>query len=206
MTGYAYSRRYVEDVLIAGVGLPPSFRVIPHRYLGTPLDVVPRNTRFCSGESAFAVLYASPDFATAFIETVARDRFTRKGRRGIPLKEVAGRAWIRVEANPDTGLTLLDLRKDGCFRLGAPTDAANARNHTAGRALARTIHSEHGDVDGLLFSSRLTGKDVYAILDRGLEKGGTRTLHVPGNGKGGLLEHSELEAVLSKYDLQLLKG
>ena len=33
-------------------------------------------------------------------------------------------------------LTLLDLREDGCARIGAPTDAVRARNHAAGRSFS----------------------------------------------------------------------
>ena len=98
-------------------------------------------------------------------------------------------------------LNLLDLRKGGCVRLGAPTDTVNARNHAAGRALARAIYSEHKDVDGLLFSSRLTGDDVYAVFDRGIAK-------LDAAETGMLPEHPELTDVLSNYSINLimLKG
>lgn len=41
-------------------------------------------------------LYISPDFATAFMETVVRDRFTRRRNRDIELKELAGRVQARI--------------------------------------------------------------------------------------------------------------
>ena len=83
------------------------------------------------------------------------------------------------------------------MRLGAPTDAVNARNHAAGRALGRAIHTEHDDIDGLLFSSRLTGADVYAVFARGIRK-----LHAPESGT--LSDHPELPDVLSKYSVMLI--
>ena len=196
MTGGAYSRKRIEDVLTKAK-LPPSSRIIPHRYLESPLGVAPGDSRFCSKADGFAVLYASPEFATAFIETIVRDRFTRRDQREVLLKEVTGRGWALITTKPRAKLALLDLRKDGCVRLGAPTDTVNARNHAAGRALGRAIYSEHKDVDGLLFSSRLTGGDVYAVFDRGIAK-----LDAPETGT--LPEHPDLPDVLSNYSIKLI--
>ena len=81
--------------------------------------------------------------------TVVCDRFARLRERNIALEEVTGRLWVRVAARPGTALTLLDIRADGCTRIGAPTDSVHARCHAARRALARTIHPEHGNVEGL---------------------------------------------------------
>jgi len=36
--------------------------------------------------------------------------------------------------------------------------------------LARAIYEQHPDVDGIIFSSRLTGHPVYAIFDRAVHK------------------------------------
>lgn len=196
MTKDAYSRKRVEDVLTKAK-LPPSSRIIPHRYHETPLGATPGDSRFCSKADGFTVLYASPEFATAFIETIVRDRFTRTDQREVLLKEVTERAWALIKTKPRAKLALLDLRKDGCVRLGAPTDTVNARNHAAGRALGRAIYSEHEDVDGFLFSSRLTGGDVYAIFDRGVAR-------LDAIETGMLPEHSELIDVLSNYSIKLI--
>ena len=196
MTKGTYSRKRVEDVLTKAK-LPPSSRIIPHCYVETPLGVAPGDSRFCAKADGFTVLYASPEFATAFIETIVRDRFIRRAQREVLLKEVTERAWALITSTPRVNLSLLDLRKDGCVRLGAPTDAVNARNHAAGRALGRAIYSEHKDVDGLRFSSRLTGGDVYAIFDRGIAK-----LDAPETGT--LPEHPELTDVLSNYNIKLI--
>ena len=130
----------------------------------------PTDSRFCSRSAGYSVLYASPDFATAFIETVVRDRFMRRRDRDVALKEITERVWACISARSGSALVLLDLRGDGCARIGAPTDAVHARNHAAGRALAKAILSEHADVEGLLYASRLTGEDIYAVFDRGTEK------------------------------------
>ena len=39
-----------------------------------------------------------------------------------------------------------------------------------GRALGKTIQAEHADVDGLVYASRLTSEDVYAIYGRSVAK------------------------------------
>ena len=94
-------------------------------------------------------------------------------------------------------LTLLDLRGDGCTRIGAPTDVVQARNHAARRAFGKAIHAEHEDVDGLLYASRLTGEDAYAVYDRGVGK-----LVVGESGRLG--EHLALPSVLERYGIGLV--
>ncbi len=198
MTETTYPGDRVEEIL-ARAELPASYRIIPRRYLATPLGTTPGDSRFCAKADGFTVLYASPDFGTAFVETVVRDRLTRKRRREIRLKEVTERAWVSVMTKPIIKLQLLDLRKDGCVRLGAPTDAVNARNHAAGRALGRAMHTEHEDIDGLLFSSRLTGLDVYAVFDRAISK-------LDRLDAGMLPDHPELPDVLAKHSIKLVIG
>lgn len=57
----SYPRDRIETVL-AGTELPPSYRIIPRRYLDTPLGTAPGDSRFCAREDGFTVLYATPDF------------------------------------------------------------------------------------------------------------------------------------------------
>lgn len=85
------------------------------------------------------------------------------------------------------------------MKLGAPTDAVNARNHAAGRALGRAIHDEYDEVDGLLFSSRLTGADAYAVFDRAIKK----LTHAA---DGALAEHPDLPDLLRKYQIELVRS
>ncbi|MDA7949439.1 MAG: RES family NAD+ phosphorylase [Hyphomicrobiaceae bacterium] len=196
MTGAAFSRERVDDVLTS-TKLPESVRIFPRRHLKTPLGVTSGDSRFCAKADGFTLLYASGDFATAFVETIVRDRFMREDRREVLLKEVTERAWALIATSSRAKLNLLDLRKDGCVRLGAPTDTVRARNHAAGRKFGRAIHSGHEDIDGLLFSSRLTGGDVCAIFDRAIAKlKATRT--------GMLPDHPDLARMLSTYDIKLI--
>lgn len=196
MIGSAYSNDRVKAVLTK-IALPPSHRIFPTQHAKTPLGTAPADSRFCAADSGFTVLYASPDFATAFVEVVVRDRFTRTERREIGLKEVTLRSTAPISSRPQTTLSLVDLRKDGCTRLGAPTDAVHARNHTAGRALGRDIHDNHRNVDGIAFSSRLTGGDVFAIFNRAVPK-------LLSAEPKALADCDELPSILRRHAIELI--
>ena len=157
MSAADYPRNRIEAIL-RKAGLPDCYRIMPADFLASPLGTVPADSRFCSRNAGYTVLYASPDFATAFLETVVRDKFTRSRLREVAVKEITERGWGHISARRGAVLTLLDLRGDGCTRIGAPTDVIHARNHAAGRAFATAIHGSYADVDGLLHVSRLTGR------------------------------------------------
>ena len=78
-------------------------------------------------------------------------------------------------------------------RVGASTNAVHARNHAAGRALARAI----SDIVGLLYGFRWTGEDVYAVFDRGIGKLGI-------NESGMLVDHLALPVILTRYGFGLV--
>ena len=197
MSGIGYPRNRIEPVLLK-TGLPPSYRIMPGRHRPSPLGASPADSRFCSRNAGYTVLYAAPDFATAFIETVVRDRFVRRSERNVALKEITELFWARITARPGTVLTLLDLRGDGCARIGAPTDAVHARNHAAGRAFAKAVHAEHADIEGLLYDSRLTGGEVYAVFDRGAGK-------LEAVETDMLMYHPDLPEVLERHGIGLVR-
>ena len=170
---------------------------MPRDHLTSPLGTTPADSRFCRKDDAYGVLYAASDFATAFIETVVRDRFMHRRRREIGLAEVTKRGWAHIQTTPGTRLLLLDLRRDGCTLIGAPADVVNARNQAAGRAFGRAVHAQHANVDGLLYASRLTGSDIYAVFDRGIGKLEAREF-------GMLQDHRALPDVLAKQGIDLI--
>ncbi len=142
------------------------------------------------------MFYAASDFQTAFLETVVRDQFVRMAHRSVLVREIATRAWIRVETRPGEILNLLDLTGSGCVEIGAPTDAVRARNQAAGQALGRALYQQHTDIDGFAYASRLTGELCYAIFDRALIK----LIAVE---TGILLEHAELPNLLERHHIEL---
>ena len=90
MSGDRYLRSLIEPLLVKAV-LPESYRIMPHRYLGSPLGTSVADSRFASGDASYTLLYAAPEFATAFIETVVRDRLVGRRGRELALKEVTAR-------------------------------------------------------------------------------------------------------------------
>ncbi len=196
MSGGHWHRGRIAPVLVTAP-MPRSYRIMAGRHRSDPLGTSPADSRFCTRNGGFTVLYAAPEFATAFVETVVRDRFTRRQSCEVAVKEITARVWARIGMQPETALTLVDLRGDGCTRIGAPTDTVNARNHSAGRAFARDIHAGRADVDGIVYASRLTGKDVYAVFGRSTGK-------LVSAGTGLLADHPELPAILNRYRIGLV--
>lgn len=190
MTHYPRER---VDAIVRPVRFATAHRIVLRKFLSAPLEVQPGKSRFCDGGS-YAVLYIADNFETAFIETVVRDRFVQADRRFISLDDVLSRGC--VELRTEEPLQLVDLRDDGCLRLGAPTDAVHARNHAAGRALSRALHDGHSHVDGLWYRSRFTGTDCFAVFDRAVAKlAAVRTQD--------LVYHPELPAVAENHSIRL---
>lgn len=190
-----YPRERVES-LITEVKVNTATRLIKAAHARTPLGVKPSPSRFCPG-STFAVLYGAESFETAFSEVVVRDRFVQKSSRIVPVGEITTRSWVWF--NSDSVLRLLDLGGDGCVRLGAPTDAHNARSHAAGRALAQSIYDEHSFVDGIIYDSRLTGGTCLAIFDRACDSLSLTKI-------GQLHEHILLPATLRRLEIKLSRS
>jgi hypothetical protein len=172
-----------------------------HRVFGVsrmPLQLHSSPSRFCDGKSGFAVMYLALVFETCVVETLVRDRFTHRLKRKLPLAAVLARAYARVSTQPDQELNLLDLRDTGCVDIGAPTDAVRARHFAAGQALGRAVHEEHADVDGFIYSSRLTGDDCIAVFERAVKK--LRVVEAC-----ELKDHAELPAVFERNKVALVE-
>lgn len=66
---------------------------MPQVHIKTPLGTGPGDSRFCAKGDNHAVLYAAPEFTTAFIETIVRDRFTHMSKRKVLYKEIDQASW-----------------------------------------------------------------------------------------------------------------
>jgi RES domain len=171
-----------------------------HRVFGVsrmPLQMHSAPSRFCDGKSGFAVMYAALSFETCIVETLVRDRFTHRLKRELPLAAVLARGYARVSTQPDLELNLLDLRDAGCVDIGAPTDAVRARHFAAGQALGKAVFEEHMEVDGFIYSSRLTGDDCIAVFDRAVGK-------MKVDEACELKDQAELPAVLERNQIVLV--
>jgi hypothetical protein len=163
-----YPRLSLEARLHASA-IESAHRIYGLTDLREPLKIRPSPSRFCDGTSGYAVLYAAVSFETCVVETLVRDRFAWRARRELPLAAILMRACAHMATKPGQKLNLRDLRGSGCLEIGAPTDAVRARHLAAGQALARAVYEEHPDVDGVVYSSRLTGEDCLAVFDRAVE-------------------------------------
>ena len=112
MSGASYPRERIESVLL-NAALPDTYRIMRGRHQASPLGAVPADSRFCTRDAHYTVLYAASGFATAFVETVVRDRFMRRIDRDVAFKEIAERVWARIFTRTGSELSLLDLRGDG---------------------------------------------------------------------------------------------
>lgn len=138
-------------------------RIFPARHRGTPTEAGFGASRFSSPGKLFRTLYAARDFPTAFAEAVVRDRFVERQRRYLyrpHLEEL-----VATEISTRTALALVDLSGAAAYELGVDTDAKGARSHLMGQRFAEALHKQTS-VDGIIFSSRLTGEPAVAIFDR----------------------------------------
>jgi len=140
-------------------------RIFSSAFSGTPLGTGPGAARFSSIDGNFNTLYAAVSLATVIAETIIRDRFEGGGPRLLFSSELTGRSVAEISATAP--LDLIDLRTDGCFKLGVSTDIASAKGWNLSRELAQYIH-DHTAVDGFLYRSRLTGFNCVAIFDRAI--------------------------------------
>jgi len=163
---------------------PASYlRVLPHVHRSMPLGMGFGHTRFSSPTKSFRLVYLAQNLATGIAETIVRDRF--EGVRSRVLDEMEFEDWAVTEVSALQPLVVLDLRTVGLLRLGVTTDAARAKRHDEGRTLSEALYRSF-DIDGLLYTSRLTATPCVAIYDRA----------VSGKLKAGpvfeLLRHPEL--------------
>jgi hypothetical protein len=189
--------RGVVEARSRSTALDGAYRIFGVGHLAEPLKTRPFPSRFCDGASGYTVLYLAGSFDTGIMEALIRDRFTHRRRRELPVADILIRACARIGTRPHAALNLLDLKGSGCLEIGAPTDAVRARHFAAGQALGRAIHEEHQEVDGITYSSRLTGEDCLAIFDRAVDK--LKVLEV-----FELKDHPELPKVLEQHRIELI--
>lgn len=140
-------------------------RVTPIAHAATPLGAGFGVTRFASPTKAFKVIYLGEDLTTSVAETLVRDRFQGKATR--KLLDVEAATWGATEITTSAPLTLIDLRTTGLVRLGVSTEAARGKAQRQGRKLSQAVYDQT-DADGLVYSSRLTGRTCICVYERAL--------------------------------------
>jgi hypothetical protein len=131
----------------------------------------------------FGVLYVGDTLKVCFLEAVLRDR--RNGVVGdyvIGENELRSRRYALVE--PISPLHLVDLRGDGCVRMGIPSDVSRSANQALARRWSLALYQHPSQPDGIIYPSRLNENTNLAIYDRAVSKlrelGNTPLIDAPG--------------------------
>src|SRR5580704_8037584 len=153
-----------------------------------PLDYGRMGSRFSDPrrrvpENRFGVLYLGQTLKVCFLEAVLRDQ--RNGVVGdylISERELHTRRYVLVE--PAAPLNLVDLRGDGCVRMGIPSDVPRGSNQALARRWSLACYRHPSEPDGIIYPSRLNGDTNLAIYDRAIMKlrevGNTALIGAPG--------------------------
>jgi hypothetical protein len=112
-------------------------RCTPWAHRGTPLGIGYGKTRFASPHDSCKLLYIAADLATAMAETIVRDRFEGAAVRELDITDI--QPWGVCEVEARAPLRVLDLRRDGCFKLGVSTDVVGAKAQGQSRALSQKL-------------------------------------------------------------------
>lgn len=170
-------------------------RVIPSIHQATPLGCAPGTSRFGGTDKSFAVLYAASDLATAIAETVVRDRFEGISDRRMFVAELLDRT--AVEVGTTKPLRLIDLRKDGCLKLGISTDIAGAKRFDEAQSFSDIIYKQ-GIADGILYNSRLTAANCVGVFDKVI------TSHLKEICIAPLVQLRDVQKALNGLNIQLI--
>ena len=160
-----YPRERIEARLHSSA-LASAYRILGLAHLEEPLRIS-RPLRDFATAIGYGVLYAAVSFRPAFLKlwyAIALHVVPGASCRSRP----SGTCWAHIATKANHGLKLLDLRGSGCVEIGrrrrsCPTLAA-------GQSLGRAVYEEHRDVDGFIYSSRLTGEICIAVFDRAVDK------------------------------------
>jgi hypothetical protein len=138
-------------------------RCTPWTHRATPLGMGYGKTRFASPTDQFKLLYIAEDLATGIAETVVRDRFEGAAIRELDITDI--RPWGVCQVDAVAPLRVLDLRRDGCFKLGISTDIVGAKAQDQSRTFSQMLY-DTTDLDGILYHSRLRRRNCVAVYDR----------------------------------------
>ncbi len=120
-------------------------------------------------KNRFGILYLGQTLKVCFLEAVLRDR--RNGIIGdylIAENELRTRRYVLIE--PAAPLDLVDLRGDGCVRMGVPSDVPRGANQALAQRWSLAFYQHPSEPDGIIYPSRLNEDTNLAIYDRAIIK------------------------------------
>ena len=121
------------------VQLDEAYRLIRRRHQDRPLGTIPTPSRFSDPLGRDSVLYATQSMRCAVWEGLTHDRFARRRRRILALREAE--PIVVVTLHTIEPLSLVDLRHDGPVRIGAPTAVTHDADRRAGRSLSAATYA-----------------------------------------------------------------
>jgi hypothetical protein len=175
MSGLAPTPAFARNALhIATVGSGRTFGRIYLASYPDPLGYPKTQSRFSDPRrrvrrNRFGVLYLGETLKVCFLEAVLRDR--RNGVVGdyvIGERELRSRRYLLIE--PIGPLHLVDLRGDGCVRMGIPSDVPRSTNQSLAQRWSLAFYQHPSRPDGIIYPSRLNEDTNLAIYDRAVVK------------------------------------
>jgi len=117
----------------------------------------------------FGVLYLGSTLKVCFLEAILRDRRNSAiGDYLIGESELRSHRYALIE--PNSRLSLVDLRGDGCVRMGIPSDVPRSANQALARRWSLAFFQHPSQPDGIIYPSRLNEEPNVAIYDRAVTK------------------------------------
>ena len=157
--------------------------------------------RFDSPDRSFGVMYATFDLATAFAETVLRDKPMHSDDVILDYRDLEARVVIELKRGPDNRpLRLIKLYDEGLA--AAHTDnQISARDHyPTTQRWAQIFHAHSIAADGIVYMSRYMGaRKSVALFDR-------CAAAVATGPATALLEHRDFAGVVELFDLAIDRG
>jgi hypothetical protein len=157
--------------------------------------------RFDSPDRSFGVMYAAFDLATAFAETVLRDKSMHLDDVILDYQDLESRMVVELKRGPDNRpLRLIKLYDEGLA--AAHTDnQISARDHyPTTQRWAQIFHAHSIAADGIVYMSRYMGaRKSVALFDR-------CGAAVAAGSATPLLEHRDFAGVMEMFDLAIDRG
>ena len=157
--------------------------------------------RFDAPDRSFGVMYAAFDLATAFAETVLRDKPMHSDDVILDYHDLESRVVIELKRGPDNRpLRLIKLYDEGLA--AAHTDnQISARDHyPTTQRWAQIFHAHSIAADGIVYMSRYMGaRKSVALFDR-------CSAAVAADSATALLQHRDFAGVVKMFDLAIDRG
>ena len=154
--------------------------------------------RFDAPDRSFGVMYATFDLATAFAETILRDRPTHSDDVILDYRDLDSRVVVELKRGPDDRpLRLIKLYDEGLA--AAHTDnQISARDHyPTTQRWAQMFHAHSIAADGIVYMSRYMGARKSVVLFDRCAAAMAAGAATP------LLEHGEFAGVVELFALAI---